>query len=97
MTTTTSAKTNRKKTFALAPSSGALSNPAGASPTKQSQLLGLLKCETGASIAELVAAFGWQPHTARAALTGLRKNGHAIAKAKVGDETRFSLDTVAAA
>jgi DNA-binding transcriptional regulator PaaX len=33
----------------------------------------------GASLAELVAATGWLPHTTRAALTGLRKRGYAVA------------------
>ncbi len=34
----------------------------------------------GASIADLIDATGWLPHTTRAALTGLRKKGIAIAR-----------------
>ena len=32
----------------------------------------------GATLAELVANTGWLPHTARAALTGLRKRGYTV-------------------
>ena len=93
MATMTPTKTNRKKELAANPPIAALATPASAKPTKQSQLINLLKCDAGASIAELVTEFGWQAHTTRAALTGLRKKGHVIAKTKVGDETRYSLDT----
>lgn len=40
--------------------------------TKRSRLIRLLKREQGASLAEMVEATDWQPHTVRAALTGLR-------------------------
>jgi DNA-binding IclR family transcriptional regulator len=33
----------------------------------------------GASLTELVALTGWQPHTTRAALTRLRQRGFAVA------------------
>jgi Protein of unknown function (DUF3489) len=32
----------------------------------------------GATVGELIALTGWLPHTARAALTGLRKRGYRI-------------------
>ncbi len=35
---------------------------------------------SGASIADLIDATGWLPHTTRAALSGLRKKGIAIAR-----------------
>ncbi len=38
-----------------------------------------------ASIAHLVTILGWQPHTVRAALTGLRRKGFAITRATNGD------------
>ena len=41
--------------------------------TKIAQVIELLQCGDGATLAELVAATGWLPHTTRAALTGLRK------------------------
>ena len=60
-------------------------------PTKQSQLIGLLQRDGGASIADLASALGWLPHTTRAALTGLRKKGHDVLKAKVDEVTRYSI------
>jgi len=44
----------------------------------------LLCRSEGASLKDLTDATGWLPHTMRAALTGLRKKGHAI--------TRFSIE-----
>ena len=40
----------------------------------------MLHRQQGATIAELVEATGWQAHTVRAALAGLRKKGHAITR-----------------
>ena len=51
--------------------------------TKQALLLEMLKREEGATLAQLVEATSWLPHTTRAALTGLRKKGHAITASKV--------------
>ena len=42
------------------------------------QVIELLQCGDGATLAELVAATGWLPHTTRAALTGLRRRGYAV-------------------
>jgi hypothetical protein len=65
--------------------------PTNKKPTKSAQVIGMLQREEGATLAELVEATGWLPHTTRAALTGLRKKGHAIAKGKRGDATCYSL------
>ena len=46
--------------------------------SRPEQLRKLLRRKSGASIAELREIFGWQPHTARAAISGLRKAGEAI-------------------
>lgn len=46
--------------------------------TKQAQLLSLLSCPDGAAMSEMTKATGWQPHSVRAALTGLRKRGIAV-------------------
>ncbi|MEW9853868.1 DUF3489 domain-containing protein [Novosphingobium sp. M1R2S20] len=64
-------------------SSGA---PADATPptpqpprsTKIAHVLALLSRAEGATLPEMIAETGWLPHTTRAALTGLRKKGHAI-------------------
>jgi hypothetical protein len=47
--------------------------------TKLAQLVELLQRDQGATITELVAATDWLRHTTRAALTGLRKRGYAVA------------------
>jgi hypothetical protein len=54
-----------------------LSAPRGGS--KLARVIGLLERDHGATIAELIAATGWLAHTTRAALTGLRKRGYAVA------------------
>jgi hypothetical protein len=54
----------------------------GAPQTKQALVLGLLQRNEGASVAELVGATGWLPHTTRAALTRLRQGGHELKKDK---------------
>ena len=73
--------------------------PAGLprSGSKQALIVAMLTKEKGASLAALVAATGWLPHTTRAAMTGLRKRGFAIERTRherlgslyriVGDQT----------
>jgi hypothetical protein len=63
--------------------------PPAAKEFKKDLLKGLLVREAGASIEELTGATGWQPHTTRAALTGLRKSGLTIEKDKVDGVTRY--------
>lgn len=46
--------------------------------TKQSLIVSMLLAEQGATLDALTDATSWLPHTARAALTGLRKKGYAI-------------------
>jgi hypothetical protein len=65
--------------------------PATARQTKSGAVLALLQREEGATLAELIDATGWLPHTTRAALTGLRKKGHAIEKSKRGDITCYEV------
>ena len=47
--------------------------------SKLARVIGLLERDHGATIKELIAATGWLAHTTRAALTGLRKRGYAVA------------------
>lgn len=56
------------------------STPRGNS--KIATVIVLLEQSRGATLAELVTATGWQPHTVRASLTGLKKKGHAVTKGK---------------
>ncbi|RVQ64983.1 DUF3489 domain-containing protein [Croceicoccus ponticola] len=61
---------------------------AATTPTsKIDMVIALLRCEDGATLAEMIAATGWLPHTTRAVLTGLRKKGHVIEKSKRDDVT----------
>jgi hypothetical protein len=69
--------------------------PTDPKPTKTNAVLGLLRRSEGATLNELVAATGWLPHTTRAALTGLRKKGHAIARGKRGETTCYSIEQAA--
>lgn len=78
------------------PAEGAADAPGGAGPaaesapfapgirpgTKQARLVDCLSRPWGASIADLRHQLGWQAHTVRAALTGLRKKGYAVTSAK---------------
>ena len=45
---------------------------------KLGRVLATLATDAGATLPELVALTGWQPHTTRAALTRLRQRGHAL-------------------
>lgn len=49
-------------------------------PSKSQQVEKLLKRSRGATTAELMTETGWQAHSLRAFLTGLRKKGHTISK-----------------
>ena len=62
--------------------------------SKTATVLALLSRGEGATLADLIAATGWLPHTTRAALTGLRKKSHAIEKIKVDGVTRYSIASV---
>jgi len=67
-------------------------SPSDAKPLRQTKaavVLAMLEREEGATLVELIAATNWLPHTTRAALTGLRKKGHAIDRSKRGDITCY--------
>lgn len=55
--------------------------------SKGAALLSLLRREEGASLDEMIERTGWQGHTVRAAMTGLRKKGHVIDKRTSGNST----------
>lgn len=58
--------------------------------SKSATVLALLERAEGATITELIEATGWLPHTTRAALTGLRKKGHAITRGKRAGATCYT-------
>jgi hypothetical protein len=72
----------RQKPDAQARSANAQTDQASTDPksTKKAELIARLESEAGADIASLSAALGWQPHSTRAALTGLRKAGYTITR-----------------
>ena len=72
---------------------------AGPRPSsKQAQLIALLMQPNGKSIDELSQAFGWLPHTTRAVISGLRKSGHVVARAKSDDgQSLYRIEALAEA
>ena len=65
---------------------------ATARPSKKAMILTLLQRPDGAAIGDLTAATGWQGHSVRAALTGLRKEGKELAHIKnEGGVTHYRL------
>jgi hypothetical protein len=52
--------------------------------SKSALVVELVRRDSGATLAELVTATGWLPHTTRAALTGLRKRGYAVTLERPG-------------
>jgi len=60
-------------------------------PTKISNVISLLGRKEGATLDDLVKATGWQQHSTRAALTGLKKKGHVIEKSKRDDATCYRI------
>jgi hypothetical protein len=74
--------------------------PAAAAPrperaSKTSAVIALLTRGEGATLSEMIAATGWLPHTTRAALTGLRKKGHAIERGKRDGATCYNITAAA--
>ena len=59
--------------------------------TKIGKVIALLQRKNGATLNEMVAATGWQPHTTRAALTSLKKKGHVIERDKRGEVTCYRI------
>jgi predicted ArsR family transcriptional regulator len=69
--------------------------PAAETPTsKKDQLITLLRGKGGADVQALSDTLGWQPHTVRAALTGLRKAGIVVEKMAVreGEHSRYRIN-----
>ncbi|TCQ01038.1 uncharacterized protein DUF3489 [Sphingomonas sp. PP-F2F-A104-K0414] len=64
---------------------------AGKTPTKIATVLALIGRPDGALASELTEATGWLPHTMRAALTGLRKKGHAVERVKCSGVTGYRI------
>ncbi len=86
---TDSTTTQRPRRMAREPQPGAQTATEKA-PPRLNQLQQLLLRESGASIAELVEATGWQQHSVRGAMAGaLKKRGLAITSDKVDGVRRY--------
>lgn len=59
--------------------------------TKAALVMAMLSRPQGATLAELVAATSWLPHTTRAVLTGIRKKGCTIEKARRDNATCYRI------
>ena len=68
---------------------GTVSAFAPSRTTNLSTVLTLVERGEGATSAELVGAAGWQAHTVRAALSGLRQKGHVIEISKYDRLNRY--------
>jgi hypothetical protein len=86
-------ETRRAKTAAVTPANVAAgSMTAAVRPSKKSAIVALLERPDGAAIGDLAAATGWQQHSVRAALTGLRKEGKELVRSKdAGGITHYRL------
>lgn len=63
---------------------------------KAVQLRAMLEAPGGASLTALMAATGWQAHTVRAALSGLRKGGTELAREKRDGNTVYRIVSLGA-
>ena len=72
-------------------SSNGVRSPAARAGAKTALVIDLLAREGGVTLGELASATGWLPHTVRAALSGLRKKGHAISRSRQDGHSRYSL------
>ena len=61
--------------------------------TKAALLRERLSDPGGVSLAVLIEAIGWQAHTLRAALSGLRKEGLTVMRHREGDDTIYAIAT----
>ena len=68
-----------------APAAPVRNGPARPKPSKKEQLIRLLSAKAGADTGTISCKLGWQPHTVRAALSGLRKAGYDVEGERPGE------------
>ena len=59
--------------------------------TKQAALVDMMRTAAGATIAQMGAKMGWQPHSVRAAITGLRKRGYRVERQLEDGTSRYRI------
>lgn len=79
-----------KKPITTSDSTATNSTPPALAPavrpeSKKTRLINMLRLPDRSTIAAISTALGWQAHTTRAAITGLRKAGHAVETSKPAD------------
>jgi hypothetical protein len=84
--------TKLKKSSAQESTAGPDLSPEG----KKDRVIALLRRDGGATLTEITDETRWLPHSARAVLTGLRKKGYKIEKARADGVTRWSIVAVSA-
>lgn len=62
--------------------------------SKKARLEGLLGRPRGATIGQLQKALGWQPHTIRAAISRLRKDGTEIILDRSGKTPAYRIEAI---
>ena len=79
------------------PTTNVRSGPTRPKPSKKQQLIRLLSAKAGADTGTISCKLGWQPHTVRAALSGLRKAGYRIEGERPGEGRAVRYRILAAA
>jgi len=88
MTKTTSSNTAPRQRRMARPTQEVPATPKA--PSKLDRVEALLLAEAGASIAEIMAATGWQQHSVRGAMAGaLKRRGLAISSDKIDGVRRY--------
>ena len=82
---------SKKPGTPVAPTTPPTTPPPTPTLTKRDRLQARLEEAGGASLAQLVTAFGWQPHTVRAAISGLRKAGLEVQRETVDDASVYRI------
>ena len=72
-------------------SSARVAGTGDAQPSNKDRVVELLRRDDGASIAELIEATGWLPHTTRAALSRLRSAGEPVLRSTRDDVTVYRI------
>ena len=62
--------------------------------TKAAMIEKILSREKGATVLEMAKATGWQPHSCRAFLTGLRKKGPIVKEQRADGKLAYRIEAV---
>ena len=83
----------RKRKTAAAPAETTATKMSPRPASKKARLIARLEGPLGVDVATLSTELGWQPHSTRAALTGLRKDGYTIERlpSEPGQPTRYRI------